>query len=54
MKPKDRKDQKLQTQFKDAHLYAGDERQARKNRSFWKKTRSRYLRREGKVDKNDY
>lgn len=50
MKPKDRKDQKLQKNFDEAHLYAGDDREARKNRSYWKKARSKYLRREGKKD----
>ncbi len=50
MRPKDKKDQKLQDEFKNAHLYAGDERETRKNRSFWKKARSKYLRRKGKKD----
>lgn len=53
MKPKNKKDQKLQTNFAEAHLYAGDDREARKNRSFWKKARSKYLRREGKEEIND-
>ncbi len=50
MKPKNKKDQRLQKEFAEAHLYAGDEREARKNRSFWKKARNKYLRREGKKD----
>ena len=54
MKPKDKKDQQLQKEFNEAHLYAMTDREARQNRKFWKKKRSKYLRQQGKVDGNDY
>ncbi len=53
MKPRDKKDQQLQKEFNEAHLYAMTDREARQNRKFWKKKRSKYLRQQGKVDGND-
>lgn len=50
MKPKDKKDQQLQAAFADSHLYVKDKRDGRKMRKFWKKERSKYLRREGKKE----